>query len=215
VTWLVAQRLSTTRLPVSVGAGLLIGFGVLTVIASVALLRFTINRLDTPSTLLAVVVLLGAGALLAAGVGCLRASPDRDAVTPVDPATLVLGLAGTALACVAIFTNYDGFSSLWTELVERDSMEFSFEPIAAVAAMLAGLVLLGARPRLACGLLLAVGTATALHFLGLIVAAWRAIGEVGEIRAGGFIGVLAGLLILTAGAWIYRREPRRGATSGA
>jgi serine/threonine protein kinase len=214
-TWLVARWLTTARISVSVAAGVLIGFGVLTAVASVALLRFAINRLDTPPALLAVVVLLGAGVLLAAGVGCLRASPDREAVKPVDPAALVLGLAGTALACVALFTNYDGFSSLWTELVERDSMEFSFEPIAAAAAMLAGLVLLGTRPRLACGLLLAIGTATALHYLGLIVAAWRAVGEVGEIRAGGFIGVLAGLVVLAAGAWVYRREPRRRATPGA
>ena len=51
----------------------------------------------------------------------------------------------------------------------------------AAAAALAGLLLLAARPRFAAGLLLAVGTALTLHYLGLLVAAWRAIGEVGEV----------------------------------
>ena len=45
-----------------------------------------------------------------------------------------------------------------------------------------------------------------LHYLGVIVAAWRAIGEVGEIRSAGFIGVLGGLLVVAAGAWVYRAD---------
>ena len=40
----------------------------------------------------------------------------------------------------------------------------------------------------------------------MIVAAWRAIGEVGEIRAAGFIGVLGGLLIVASGAWVRRAD---------
>jgi hypothetical protein len=205
-TWVVARALSTARISIPVAAGVLIGFGVLTSIASLALVKFTVERLDVPSTVLAVVVLLGGGATLVGGVGCARSSSRSAAVTSVDPAPLVLGLVGTGLACVAIFINYDGFSSLWIELLEVDSAEFFFEPAVAAVTMLAGLLLLGARPRLACGLLLAVGAATALHFLGLIIAAWRAIGEVGETRAAGFIGVLAGLLVVAAGAWAYRAE---------
>jgi hypothetical protein len=176
-------------------------------VASLALLRFTLERLDGLSTLLAVVVLAGAGATLAAGVGCLRVSRP-EAPAAVDPGPLVFGLAGAALAAVALFVNYDGFSSLWTELQEGESAEFFVEPAVAVAAALAGLVLLGSRPRLAAGLLGAVGLATALHFLGLIVAAARAIGEVGDTRAAGFIGVLGGLLILAAGAWALRSDRR-------
>ena len=203
-TWLVAQALRAARISVPVAAGAFIGFGVLTLVASLGLVRFTIQRLDAATTVLAVIVVLAAGAILAAGVGCLRSSPRSKAAAAVDPAPLVLGLAGVVLACVAMFVNYDGLSSLWSELGDGESAEFAFEPIVAVAAMLGGLTLLGARPRLAGGLLLAVGTATVLHYLGVIVAAWRAIGEIGEIRAAGFIGVLGGLLVVAAGAWVYR-----------
>ena len=191
----------------SLAAGWLLGFGALAVVAALALLRFTSNRLDGLSTLLAVIVLLGAGATLAAGVGCLRASPPESGATTFNPGPLVLGLAGVGLAGVALFVDYDGFSSLWDELVETESAEFFFEPAIAVAAALAGLVLLGARPRLAAGLLLAVGTVATLHFLGLLVAAARAIGEVGDTRAAGYIGVLGGLLILAAGALASRAKP--------
>ena len=45
-----------------------------------------------------------------------------------------------------------------------------------------------------------------LHHLGVVVAAWRAIGEVGEIRAAGFIGILGGLLVFAAGAWVQRAQ---------
>jgi serine/threonine protein kinase len=210
-TWVVAQGLSTARVSPSTAAGALIGFGGLTLIASIALLRFTINRLDALSTLLAAVVFLGAAATLAAGIGCLRAS-DRSAPTgTVDPGPLVLGLAGAGLAAVAIFTSYDGFSSLWSELAEGESAEFVLEPVALVAAALVGLGLLGAQPRLAAGLLMAVGAVAALHHLGVLVAAWRAIGEVGEIKSAGFIGVLGGLLIVAAGAWVHRAARHRRA----
>ena len=206
-TWLIARSLSAARIDTSLAAGWLLGFGALAVVAALALLRFTSNRLDGLSTLLAVIVLLGAGATLAAGVGCLRASPPESGATTFNPGPLVLGLAGVGLAGVALFVDYDGFSSLWDELVETESAEFFFEPAIAVAAALAGLVLLGARPRLAAGLLLAVGTVATLHFLGLLVAAARAIGEVGDTRAAGYIGVLGGLLILAAGALASRAKP--------
>jgi hypothetical protein len=201
----IASALTSARLSAATAAGALLGFGGLALIASLALLRFTIERLDAPSTLLAVVALLGAVALLAAGRGCLRSAP-RDAAAALDPGPLVLGLAGAGLAGVALFVNYDGFSSLWSEVGEGESAEFAAEPVVVVAAVLAGLALLGARPRAAAGLLLAVGTAASLHYLGVIIAAWRAIGEVGEIRAAGFIGVLGGLLVVAAGAWAQRAE---------
>jgi hypothetical protein len=172
-------------------------------------MRFTLIRLDSLPTVLVVVVLLGAAAILAAGIGCLRVSPRGGPIAAVDPAALVLGLAGAGLAGVAIFTNYDGESSLWSEIADGFSAEFAFEPVVLVAAMLLGIALLGAQPRLAAGLLLAVGAATSLHYLGVLVAAWRAIGEVGEIRAAGYIGVLGGLLVLAAGAWVHRAQADR------
>ena len=204
--WIVAQSLTAARISASTAAGVLIGFGGLTLIASIALLRFAINRLDALSTVLAAIVTLGAVAILLAGIGCLRAAAPPPTIANVDPAPLVLGLAGAVLCGVALFTDYDGFSSLWSELADGESAEFVFEPVALVAAALIGVGLLGARPRVASGLLLAAGTAAVLHHLGVIVAAWRAIGEVGEIRAAGFIGVLGGLLVFAAGAWVQRAQ---------
>ena len=195
--------LTTARHSLSFVAGALIGLGVLTSVAALGLLRFTLERLDGLSTLLAIVVLLGAGAAVAAGLGCLRAAPAEPA-RALNPGPLVLGLAGAALIAVALFVNYDGFSSLWLELQEGVSAEFFFEPAVAAGGALAGLVLLGSRPRFAGGMLTAVGLAATLHFIGLIVAAARAIGEVGDTGAGGFIGVLGGLLILAAGVLANR-----------
>lgn len=129
-------------------------------------------------------------------------------VTPVDPGALLLGLVGVSLAFAALFLNYDGASSLWSEVGERTSAEFFFEPGVAVLAMLVGLVALGSRPQFAAAFLLAVGGVAALHFIGVIVAAWRAIGEVGEIRAAGFIGVLGGLLVAADGAYVHRSSNR-------
>ena len=114
-----------------------------------------------------------------------------------------------ALATAALFIRYDGYSSLWDLFSRLQRPEFFFVPAVAVAAVLAGLFAIGTRPRLACGLLLAVGIGLALHFLGVVVAAWRAVGEVGGVRAGGFIGLIGGLLVLVAGAYAYRLQARR------
>jgi hypothetical protein len=192
--WIAAGRASVAA------TGALAGFGALTTVTALGLIKFTAERLETVTVVLTVVVVVGAVAILVAGVGRARAVP-REAAAPIDPATLVLGLAGTGLACAALFVNYDGFSSLWLEVQEGESAEFFFEPALAVAAMLVGLVALGARPRLAAGFLVAVGMTSALHYLGLIVAAWRGAGEVGDVRAAGFLGLLGALLVLAAGAY--------------
>jgi hypothetical protein len=203
-TWWVARALNRGRISASFAAGVLIAFGALTSVASLALIKFSLERLDAPATVLVAVVLAGAVAILVAGLTCMRSASASVEVTPADPGTLILGLGGVALSLVAMFVAYDGASSLWSEVGEVDSAEFAFEPLVAVAVMLAGLISLGTRPRFACALLLAAGAAGALHFLGVIIAAWRAIGEVGEIRPGGFIGLVGGLLIVAAGAATYR-----------
>jgi serine/threonine protein kinase len=200
LVWVVASG----RVSAEVAGGALVGCGALTLAAAIGLLKFTSQRLGAIELLLAVVVLFAAAAILAAGVRCLRSAPPGPAAAGADPGPLVLGLGGVALAIVALIVDYDGFSSLLDELKEGESAEFFFGPAVAAAVALAGLLLLAARPRVAAGLLLAVGTALTFHYLGLLVAAWRAIGEVGEVRSAGYVGIVAGLLILSAGAWAHR-----------
>jgi hypothetical protein len=200
LVWIAASG----RLSAEVAGGVLVGCGAMALAGALGLLKFTSQRLGAIELLLAVIVLLGSGAILVAGVRSLRTSPRGPAATGADPGPLVLGLAGVGLAVVALIVDYDGFSSLLDELKEGDSAEFFFGPAVAAAAALAGLLLLAARPRFAAGLLLAVGTALTLHYLGLLVAAWRAIGEVGDVRSAGYIGIVGGLLILAAGAWAHR-----------
>jgi hypothetical protein len=213
--WWIARELKARRISTSFAAGVLLAVGVLTLVASAGLLKFTAERAEAFATLLAVLVLLGAIAVLAAGVSCTRATAGAAHSAPVDPGALVLGLGGVGLTFAALFVNYDGLSSLWTEFQETDSAEFFYGPAAAVAAMVAGLVVLGSRPQLAAGLLLAVGAATALHFLGLIVAAWRAVGEVGDVGAGGFVGLVGGLLVAADGLYVDRSANRRRSAPAA
>ena len=206
---LAVWAITGAQVPAAWKAGVLVAFGLLATAAAVGLVKFAFERLDGASPALAVITLLGAVAILVAGLRETGRSAET-APSAADPGTLLLGLAGTALAGAALFVRYDGFSSLWSEVAEVDSAEFFFMPAVAVALMLGALlVVLGTRPAFASGLLMAAGAVTALHFTGVIIAAWRAIGEVGEIRAAGFIGVLGGLLVLAAGAGA-RRVSRGG-----
>jgi hypothetical protein len=203
VLW-VARGLRYYDMATSLAAGVLLAVGVLTTVASFGLLKFSIERLDSLAIALTVVVLAGALAILAAGVACMRGSHAVAAVTPVDPASLLLGLGGAGLVFAALFVNYDGLSTLWSEVGEGESAEFFFEPAVAVALIVVGVVALGSRLRFASGMLIAAGGLTALHFLGLVFAAWRAVGEIGNVQAAGFLGMVGGLLAAAAGGYSYR-----------
>jgi hypothetical protein len=106
----------------------------------------------------------------------------------------------------ALLVPYDGFSAL-----TDDNKPFVVEPAVAIAAAAGALAILASRTnrRFASGMLLAVGAQTTLHFVGLIVAAALAIGERGEVRAGGFLGLVGGLLVVVAGAYGRRVTPPR------
>ena len=117
----------------------------------------------------------------------------------------MLGLAGTALAGAAMFVNYDGFSSLWSELPESESAEFFFEPASRSWRCSSGSCCWaparGSRP----GCCSRSAGATALHYAR---PAHRrrgaAIGEAGDIRAAGYIGVVGSLLVTAAAALAAR-----------
>jgi hypothetical protein len=207
----VAWALLANRLDVAVGSGLLAGFATLTSVGAVALLSFAVRRHGTAEVFASVLVLLGALAIVAAAALATRLVRPNGAGGRA-PVALALGAVGAALSFVSLNLDYDGFSSLYDELVEGESAEFFFTPAVAIAAVVAGLVMLASlmRPRIAAGLLLAVGTQSALHYVGLTVAAALAVGERGEVRSGGFVGLVGALLVVAAGGFAYgssRRSP--------
>ena len=114
---------------------------------------------------------------------------------------LALGGAGVVAACVALFVTYDGESSLQDELGEFGQYFYC----AAFPCLLAlgGLLALRGWLRLAAGALFASGGVLAVHYLGIVLASARAIGEPGETGPAGFIGILGGLLVVAAGAYAY------------
>ena len=195
-----AGALRRGRLPTSSAAGLLVVVGILMGAAGLGLVKFTAEDVGGLGVLLSVLVVLGAITALAAGTACLRTvSRPRD-LDRVEPVWLVLALAGAGLTAVALFVRYDGFSSLWIEVEETESAEFFFEPAAAVGCLVAGVLLLPGWRRVAVATVISAGVLTAVHYIGLLVAAWRAIGEVGEVRSAGWIGLVGGLVAAFA-AW--------------
>ena len=215
VVWIVARRIAKGRIATSFAAGILTAIGVLATVGSLALVKFSDYEIGSLATLLSLVVLAGAAAILAAGVIWTRLSAGSAAPARLNPWAFVLGLAGTSLAFVALFVDYDGYSSLYDELVEGGNAEFFFEAAGAVVVMAVGLFFLGSWQRYGAALLLTAGGLTALHFLGVLVAAAKAIGEPGEVRGGGWIGILAGLLAAGGGAMAYRAGLREEPTAAA
>ena len=65
--------------------------------------------------------------------------------------------------------------------------------------MLVGLAALSSWPRFGVGVLITVGAQIAVHYLGVLVAAHFAVGEVGETGPAWFIGLFAGVLVAAAG----------------
>jgi hypothetical protein len=106
-----------------------------------------------------------------------------------------------AAVSVALFVKYDGESSLADELGGLG--EYFFGAAFACLLALAGLLALRGWPRFAAGALVASGLGLAVHYLGIVLASVNAIGEPGETRAGGFIGILGGLLVAFAGLYAY------------
>jgi hypothetical protein len=198
--WLVVDVLRSGRMPTSVGAGALLVIGASATVNALGLAAFSARW--TPSAApYAYVVLAGSVLTIAAAIGCLRTALPTAHSGAVGTEPFVIGGAGVAAACTALFVNYDGYSSLRSELGQFSEYFYS----AAFACLLAlgGLLALRGWPRLAAGALLASGGVLAVHYLGVVLASAKAIGEPGETRAGGFIGILGGLFVAAAGAYAY------------
>ena len=207
--WVLVGALGGRRLSTAAGAGALTTIGALTLAGSVGLVKFSSTRLGAGAAILSVLALLGATAILAAGVSCIRASRGTARRERIDSAALVLALVGAGLSVVALFQHYDGLSSLAIEFSEGYSAEFFFEPAVAVVLVLVGLACLSSWPRFGVGVLITVGVQIAVHYLGVLVAAHFAVGEVGETGPAGFIGLFAGVLVAAAGYHSHVDGPER------
>src|SRR5262249_7940150 len=104
---------------------------------------------------------------------------------------------------IALFIKYDGESSLANELAEDGLGGYFYSAAFDCLVALVALLALRGWPRPAAGALLAAGGVLAVHYLGVVVASAQAIGEPGDTGAGGFVGILGGLLVAAAGAYAY------------
>ena len=144
--------------------------------------------------------LLGAVAALVVGISLVR-QPGVETVGAAERSMMILALLGTVLTAVALFIPYDDFSSLWVEVMEGTSAMFAYLPITAVLLLVVATFQLGSRRELAAGMLSAAGVLTAVHFVGVLLAASFAVGEVGGVRAAWVVGVAGGVLVGVAG-WL-------------
>lgn len=198
----VALAVLAGRIRASLATGLLIGFGVLATTAALSTRSFVGGDADALDTVWARIP-LGAVAILAAGLISLPAVLRAGREGSVRAPALGLGIAGAALIVASLLVPYDGYSTL-----TEDSKTFFVVPAIAIATTAVALAILVSRasPALASGMLLATGAQATLHYVGVIVAAALAIGERGEVRAGGFVGLLGGLLVVAAGAYGLRAK---------
>ncbi len=208
---LAAGRLRRRQLATATAAGLFVVVGILMSAAGLGLVKFSLEDIGGISVVLSLLVLGGGVGAAVAGRACSSVSPkDRDH-GPVEPVWLVSAIAGACLATLALFLPYDGYSSFWTEVQEGSSAEYIFEPAAAVGCLVVGLLSLTSRRRFASAVLFSAGALTAVHYVGVVLAALQAIGEQGEVRAAGWIGIVGGLLAAFA-AWQIQQSLTRDDT---
>ncbi|MFD7072592.1 caspase domain-containing protein [Nocardioides sp. NPDC059952] len=211
---LAAGRLRRQQLATASAAGLFIVVGVLMGTAGIGLVKFSLEDIGGIGVALSLLVVCGGAGAVVAGRACLSVSPPDHDSGPVEPVWLVSAMAGAGLTALALFLPYDGFSSLWTEVEEGTSAEYIFEPAAAVGCLAMGILTLSSRRRFATAVLISAGTLTAVHYLGVVIAAWQAIGEEGEVRSAGWVGIAGGLLVAFA-AWQIQQSLTRGRTGSA
>lgn len=177
--------------------GVLIAVGALLTAGSSGLIVFTVEWVGAAGVVVSVLGLLGA---LLAGVTGLVLLRRRSTASPTEPPLappLALGLSGIAFVIGSVFVTYDGSTSLWTAVEENpDSIPFACIPFAAILAMAGGVLLLRSQRLLASGILGATGILSAIHSVGVLLAATYAEGGVGPAWV---LGVAGGVLAAVAG----------------
>jgi caspase domain-containing protein len=181
-----------SRIQAALAGGVLSAVGLLLAASSVALREFF--GVDAAPNLVSIV-----GAILFVASGALLVSSSRRAPRGIhDIRTVALAIVGAVLVFVSVFVEFELGSSM-----AGVGLEYSLEPLVAVGSIGAALVLATVlvRPLIAGGLLVAVGVLTALHDIGVIVAA---VGGESPARTAGFIGLVGGVLAAAAGARLCR-----------
>ncbi len=195
----VGLTLRQGRIELSLAAGLLVAFGLVSTVASISLAQFAFrNSFDSVGKGTSIFVVLGAIAILAAGWGCIRPEPTA----ALHPRGLGLGVAGVVLLSLSLYVKYEGSSSLLDEL--QESSYYVYPPLAVIAVAIVALLLAGtgARPRFIAGMLLALGAQSTMHYLGLLIGAGQRDGA--TIQAAGFVGLLGALFVVAGGVSAYR-----------
>jgi hypothetical protein len=197
----IAFGLLRRRVDLSLAAGLLICFGLLTTVESISLARFADRVFESQGSWASILVVVGAIAILAAGWGCTR-RVSIPAGGGIHPRAFTLGAAGVGLLSLSLFLPFDGQTSLVSEFGGRP--EYVYGPVAAIAAAIVALVLAGSgsRPHFIAGMLLAIGAVSTLHYFGAMVAASKAWAQ-GEVQVGGLVGLLGAVLVTAAGILAY------------
>jgi hypothetical protein len=198
--WLLVDALHSGRVPSSVGAGALLVIGASSSVSALGLAVFSAEWSQS-ATPYAFVVLGGSLLTCVAGVQTLRVALPAARPAAVGTGPPLLGGAGVGLGVVALFVTYDGESSLLSELGLFS--EYFYSAAFGCVLALGSLLSLRAWQRLAAGALLASGGVLAVHYLGIVLASARAIGEAGGTGVAGFIGILGGLLVASAGGYAY------------
>lgn len=186
--------------------GLLLAVGIVALAAMAAFVASSFEFADT-----AILTVLGAVAIGAAGaLGVLtRRAPE----VGWPRRARVLTVTGVVLGFAPLFVNLGYWSR--SGLLEGWDGAFYLEVlVASVAAALVLVVLVRApRARLhAGGALVALGSLSALHYVGLMIQIAKYEG-VDALRAGGVLGVVAGLLLLAAGVGVVRSEREQAPTA--
>ena len=192
------------------GAGLLIGFGIAGTAKYVGVLRGTFgngdeHRSDAPPVFAAVIV--GALLLVAAGVLLARRGASAGSAAPLG-IVLALVFAAAVLIVIGSVIPFNGGGAEGTARSVVPGQGWgALDPLVVAAAALVTVVLLtSGRRLLAAGLLIAFGLESAalwLRYLGVPLIEYDSVASFG---AGGLAGLAGGLLLLTAGVLVWRRE---------
>jgi len=176
--------------------GVLLGVGVVALFAMIAFVGSWFELAGTSEW-------TGAGAILIAAGGAAGLARHQSNEVELPRHLAPLAVAGAALLLAPLVTNVISYSdSALTDLGRTAYIELLAGGIAAILAVVA-LVRLPRVRLQAGGVLAAVGLLLAAHLVGIVVQYGHDAGFA-QIRAGGVIGIVGGIVLAAAGTRILR-----------